>query len=155
MKKILVSRCLYGGPAMRFNGHDDVKVQDPRFNKWRDEGRLVPICPEVFGGLPVPRPGAQRAGSKIIDVNGKDVTEEYKKGAKEALRLAKENNVVCCIMKELSPSCGSKLIFDEKRENAIPVQGMVVELLRNAGFTVFSEYELSDVERFLNDHESE
>ncbi len=154
MRKILVSQCLYGGEPVRFTGHDDIIVQDPRFNKWRDEGRLVPICPEVFGGLPTPRTGAQRSGDKVIDLNGKDVTKEYLKGVKEALRLAEENDVICCIMKEASPSCGSSLIYDEKRENIIVGQGITVENLRNAGFKVFSEYEMSDAEEFINKYET-
>lgn len=154
MKKVLVSRCLYGGDPVRYD-EADVSVEDPRFNKWRDEGRLVPICAEVFGGCPIPRPGSRRVGDRIIEVNGNDATEEYMKGAKEALRLAKEHNVICCIMKEFSPSCGSKVIHDEKREKTIPGQGLVVELLREAGFKVFSEYDLPEAEKFINEHDPE
>lgn len=154
MRKILVSECLYGGRIVQFNNSDRT-VQDPRFNKWRDEGRLVPICAEVFGGLPIPRPAARRVGDKVLEMDGKDVTKEYDKGAKEALRLAKENNVVCCIMKETSPSCGSKLIRNETRESFIPGQGLVIDYLRDAGFKVFSEYDLSEVEKFLLENDLE
>ncbi len=155
MKKIFVSKCLYGGEPVRYTGNADTTVQDPRFNKWRDEGRLIPFCPEVFGGLPTPRTGAQRAGDRVVDLNGKDVTKEYAKGAEEAVRIAKEHNVICCIMKEASPSCGSKVISDEKREKIIPGQGMTVELLRKAGFIIFSEYEMTEAEKFINDCDAE
>lgn len=105
MKKILVSKCLYGGEIVRYDA-GDVSEKDSRFLKWKEEGRLIPVCPEVFGGLPIPRPDSQRIGkTKVMAQTGKDVTEEYTKGAEEALRLAKENEVAFCIMKQDSPSC--------------------------------------------------
>lgn len=154
MRKVLVSKCLYGGEIVRYD-ECDISIEDPRFNKWREEGRLVPICAEIFGGMPIPRLGARRVGDKIIEIDGTDVTEKFMKGAREALRLAKEHDVICCIMKEFSPSCGSKIIHDENREKSIPGQGVVVDLLRDAGFVVFSEYDLPEVERFINEHDSE
>ena len=116
----------------------------------------MPICPEVFGGLPIPRPDSQRIGDKVKTGAGKDVTAEYTKGAKEALRLAQENDVAFAIMKQDSPSCGSKFIYDgtftdTKKEG----QGLAVEYLRNAGFTVFGEEDIAEAEKLLNKLESE
>ena len=74
--------------------------KDPRFLKWKEEGRLIPICPEVFGGLPTPRPDSQRIGDTVQTGEGVDVTKEYTLGAEEALRLAKENDVAFAIMKQ-------------------------------------------------------
>ncbi len=150
MKKILVSRCLYGGEIVRYDA-GDVTERDSRFLKWKDEGRLIPICPEVFGGLPTPRPDSQRIGSfKVMAQTGKDVTKEYTKGAEEALKIAKENNVAFCIMKQDSPSCGSKFIYDGSfTDTKIPGQGLAVEYLRNAGFKVFSEDDLDEAEEYL------
>ena len=82
MKKILVSECLYGGRIVRYDA-GDVTETNPVFLKWKEEGRLVPICPEVFGGLPTPRPDSQRVGDKVMAQTGLDVTEEYTKGAKD------------------------------------------------------------------------
>ena len=93
MEKILVSRCLYGGEIVRYDGGDTTET-DPRFLKWKEEGRLVPVCPEVFGGLPTPRPDSQRIDAIHVQAQtGQDVTSEYTKGAKEALRRAKEEQV--------------------------------------------------------------
>ena len=93
MKKILVSKCLYGGDIVRYDA-GDVTEKDPRFLKWKEEGRLIPICPEVFGGLKVPRPDSQRIGkTKVMSQTGIDVTEEYTKGAKEVLRLNREEGL--------------------------------------------------------------
>ena len=149
MRKILVSECLYGGRIVRYDG-GDVTETNPIFLKWKEEGRLVPICPEVFGGLPVPRPDSQRVGDKVLTGSGKDVTEEYTKGALEAVRLAKEHNVAFAIMKQDSPSCGSKYIYDVTfTGNKIKGQGLAVEYLRNAGFTVFGEEDIEEAKKLL------
>ena len=149
MKKILVSQCLYGGDPVRYDGKSKAET-DPRFLKWKEEGRLIPVCPEVFGGLPTPRADAQRVGDKVIARTGKDVTFEYMKGAHEAVRLAKEYSVLCAVMKEKSPSCGSNKIYDGTFEgNLIDGQGTAVELLRKEGVKVFSEEQLDQVELLL------
>ena len=151
MKKILVSQCLYGGEPVRYDGKTKEET-DSRFLKWKEEGRLIPVCPEVFGGLPTPRADAQRVGDKVIARTGKDVTAEYMKGAFEAVRLAEEHCVLCAIMKEKSPSCGSNKIYDGTFEgNLIDGQGTAVEQLRKAGIKVFSEEELDLVEALIEE----
>ena len=142
MRKILVSECLYGGRTVRYDG-GNVPLLDPIFIKWKEEGRLVPICPEVFGGLPTPRPDAQRRGDGVFTGAGDDVTEAFRKGAEEALRLAQENDVCFCVMKADSPSCGSRQIYDGTFSgNKTAGQGLAVEMLREAGFTVFDENDI-------------
>lgn len=149
MKKILVSECLYGGRIVRYDG-GDVHETNETFLKWKDEGRLIPICPEVFGGLPIPRPDSQRVGDKVKTGAGKDVTEPYTKGAEETLRLAKEHDVAFAIMKQDSPSCGSKFIYDGTfTDTKTEGQGLAVEYLRNAGFKVFAEEDLPEAEEYL------
>lgn len=154
MKKILVSKCLYGGKIVRYDA-GDVTLNDPRFLKLKEEGILIPICPEVFGGLHIPRPDSQRIGkTKVMAQTGVDVTEEYTKGAKEALRLAIENDVVCCIMKQDSPSCGSKFIYDGTfTDTKVEGEGLAVEYLRKAGFKVFSEEELDEALEYFYSYE--
>jgi len=155
MKKILVSECLCGGRTVRYDG-GDVPLTDPDFLRWKAEGRLVAVCPEVFGGLPTPRPDAQRRGGRVFTRTGEDVTEAFLKGAEEALRLAREENVAFCLMKESSPSCGSAKIYDGSFSgNKIPGQGLAVELLKNAGFTVFSENDIAKAAALLSKLESE
>ncbi len=146
--KILTSGCLYGWHC-RYDA-EDCPCEDERYLKWKEEGVLIPVCPEVFGGLPTPRPDCQRVGEKIVDCESNDYTKEYQAGADEALRLAKEHEVVCCIMKEYSPSCGSKCIFDGKfTDTIIKGQGMATELLINNGYKIFSEEELDEAEKFI------
>ena len=86
---------------------------------------------------------------------GADVTAEYTAGAEEALRLAKENDVVFAVMKQDSPSCGSKFIYDGTfTDTKIPGQGLAVEYLRNAGFKVFAEEDLEDALAYLEEAEA-
>jgi len=142
MRKILVSECLYGGSPVRYDGKD-AHCDDPTFLKWKEEGRLVPVCPEVCGGLPVPRPPAQRTGDNVMTENGRDVTPAFKRGAEEALRLAREHDVAFAIMKEGSPSCGTSRIYDGTFTGAkTPGMGITTEQLRAAGYAVFSEHEI-------------
>ena len=149
MKKILVSRCLYGGAPVRYDGKIKEET-DPRFLRWKQEGRLIPVCPEVDGGLPVPRPDAQRKGDKIIARTGADVTAQYRLGAEKALEQAKAHQVLCAILKEQSPSCGSSRIYDGSFQGEkIPGAGLTTELLRREGISVFSEEQLDQVEELL------
>jgi len=147
--KILVSECLYGGRVVRYDG-GDVPLLDPVFLKWKEEGRLVPICPEVFGGLPTPRADAQRCGGRVVTCAGEDVTEPFQKGAEEALRLARAEDVCFCVMKADSPSCGSKEIYDGTHTGTkCPGQGLAAELLRDAGYTVFDEDDIEEAAALL------
>ena len=150
MRKILVSECLYGGRVVRYDG-EYIPSEHPTFIKWKEEGRLVAICPEVFGGLPTPRPDSQRRDGGVFTGAGDDVTEEYTIGAIEALRLAKEYDVAFAIMKESSPSCGSKEIYDGTfTDTKIQGQGLANETIRKAGFVVFNEHEIEEAEEYLN-----
>ena len=155
MKKILVSECLYGGRVVRYDG-GMVEETHPLFVKWKEEGRLVPICPEVFGGLETPRPDAQRSADRIVNKAGQDVTDEFTRGAEEALRLAKEEDVLFCIMKQHSPSCGSKEIYDGTfTDTIVPGQGLAVEMLRDAGFRVFGEEDMEEAAACLDEYLAE
>ena len=154
MRKILVSACLFGGAPVRYDGKSKEETSE-LFIQWKQEGRLIPVCPEVFGGLPVHRSDAQRQGSRIIARNGRDVTAEYLKGAEEAVRLADDENVICAIMKEKSPSCGSSRIYDGTFTGTlIEGEGLAVQLLRKAGVKVFSEEQLNEVKQLINETEN-
>jgi uncharacterized protein YbbK (DUF523 family) len=100
------------------------------------------VCPEVCGGLPVPRSEAQRVGDKIITKDGADVTAAFGTGAEIALRLADEHDVAFAIMKDGSPSCGPLVIHDGSFSGKkVPGRGLTTERLAAAGYTVFSEIE--------------
>ncbi|MFT9077142.1 DUF523 domain-containing protein [Ethanoligenens sp.] len=148
MRKILVSGCLYGW-LCRYDGKQ-IGCLDPRFLKWKEQGRLVPVCPEVFGGLTTPRPDSQRIGEKVIACTGEDVTAAYEAGAREALRLAQMHDVLFAIMKEDSPSCGSRSIYDGTFTGTkVQGEGRASQLLKEAGFRVLNETMLESAEALL------
>ena len=154
MKKILVSQCLYGDKPVRYDGKTK-EERDPRFIRWKEENRLIPVCPEVDGGLPVPRTDAQRIGDQVITRDGRDVTKEYRRGAEIALERALQEEVLCAVLKEKSPSCGSNKVYDGTFEgNLIDGQGITVQLLREAGGRVYSEEELDLVEQMVTGREN-
>ena len=135
---ILISACLLGR-ACRYDGKDKNKIDLSRFK----EHNLIPICPEVDGGLPVPRPSAERVSSYIINKEGKDVTAEYTKGAEIALRTALENNCKIAILKAKSPSCGKGKIYDGTfTRTLIDGNGVTAELLQKNGIKVYTEEEI-------------
>ena len=79
----------FGGDPVRYDGKSRKKqIQDSSNGKQKAD--LFPYVLEVFGGLSVPRADAQRKGEMVVSRSGVDVTEEYLKGAEEALRLARE-----------------------------------------------------------------
>ena len=154
MKKILVSQCLYGDKPVRYDGKTK-EERDPRFIRWKEENRLIPVCPEVDGGLPVPRTDAQRIGDQVITRDGRDVTKEYRRGAEIALERALQEEVLCAVLKEKSPSCGSNKVYDGTFEgNLIDGQGITVQMLREAGVRVYSEEELDLVEQMVTGREN-
>ena len=149
--KIIVSSCLMG-ERLRFDGV--VKVfENHILKRWLEEGRIVPLCPEVEGGLPVPRLPAEivhgngaevlDGDARILNVNGKDVTDCFINGAKKVLLNALENDVEIAILKDGSPSCGKNYIYDGSFSGKIkPLKGVTATLLEQNGIAVFSEQEL-------------
>lgn len=148
MEKILVSACLLGQKVRYDNG--DVPCLDPRFLSWHEQGRLVPICPEVSGGLPTPRRDAQIVGTRIRTKNGNDVTDAFEKGAQAALTLAQTHGARIAIMKQDSPSCGTLYVYDGSFTDAKrPGQGHTAALLSQHGIRVFGEDQLDEAEQAL------
>lgn len=108
--------------------------------------RLVPVCPEVAGGLPVPRPAAEIGpDGRVRTVDGDDVTGEYRAGAEVAVDLARRNEVVGAVLKARSPSCGSTQVYDGTfTRTLVPGEGITASALRAAGYRVVSEDDVSE-----------
>jgi len=157
-KKILVSACLLG-EQVRYDG-EILPNYPPILKEWEKLGSVIPVCPEVTGGLPIPRPPAEIQGgdgkdvvagtSKVMDINGKDVTTEFLIGAREALRLAEENDVEYAILKALSPSCGGKMTYDGSFSGSLKEgQGVTAALLGKMGIQVYNEDEIDQVANLI------
>lgn len=149
MKKVLVSACLLGQPV-RYDGKDK-RVDSGVLARWVAEGRVVPVCPEVAGGLPVPRPPAElQPDGRILDVNGRDVTAEFDAGAAHAVALAREHGITVAVLKEGSPSCGASLVGDGTFSGTkVPGAGATAKALRAIGVRVFSELEIDRADTAL------
>lgn len=104
---------------------------------------LIPICPEQLGGLSTPREPAEQQGEKVVTKTGKDVTDNFVKGAQQALILAKIYNVKEAILKQKSPSCGCGKIYNGTfRKKLIKGDGVTTALLKKSGISVISEEDL-------------
>ena len=114
--------------------------------------RLVPVCPEILGGLPTPRTPSERQGERVMSKTGADVTAAYQKGAEEALRLARLFGCRKALLKERSPSCGRRQIYDGSFSGRlIPGDGVTARLLEQEGIAVFGESQLQQLLETLKD----
>ncbi|WP_286234095.1 DUF523 domain-containing protein [Thalassotalea sediminis] len=141
MEKILVSACLMGELVRYDGGHQ--KLINEVIERWRHQGRIIQVCPEVAGGLSIPRLPAERVNGLIIDTSGKNVTDAFVKGANQTLDICKKHGIKYALLKESSPSCGSNTIYDGSFNGTkIPGQGVTAALLQQHGIEVFSEQTL-------------
>ena len=114
--------------------------------------RLVPVCPEILGGLPTPRTPSERQGERVVSKTGADVTAAYQKGAEEALRLARLFGCRKALLKERSPSCGRGQSYDGSFSGRlIPGDGVTARLLEQEGIAVFGESQLQQLLETLKD----
>lgn len=136
--KILVSACLLG-VCCRYDGqakpHEGVLSLLGRHT-------LIPVCPEIYGGLATPRPAAERVGKRVLTAQGGDVTAQYRRGAEETLRLGRLYGCEAALLKERSPSCGSGVIHNGRFDGGLtPGDGVTAALLRANGIPVYGESE--------------
>lgn len=136
MENIIVSACLLG-VSCRYDGNS--KPNEKIINL-KEKYNLIPICPEIMGGLPTPRMPAEIKDGRVKTENGIDVTEEYKKGADEAIKLAKLFGCKKAILKENSPSCGCGKIYNGEFTRTLKDgNGITAELFMKNGIDVFGE----------------
>ena len=134
--KILVSACLLG-VACKYSGGDNAC---PAVLALAGRHTLIPVCPEVYGGLPTPRPPAERQGDRVVTEQGEDVTAQYQKGAQAAVQLAKLTGCEAAVLKKNSPSCGSGQIYDGTFTHTLTAgSGLTAEALLAAGIPVYNE----------------
>lgn len=157
---VLVSACLIGRPVRYDGAHK--RSGDAVLQRWLDEGRVVAVCPEIAGGLGVPRLPAEIAGgaggaavlagrAQVIDRQGHDVSAAFVAGAQQALREAQARGIRVAVLKEGSPSCGSGRIHDGSFSAAmVPGQGVTAALLESAGIRVFSEAQFAAADACLH-----
>ena len=108
--------------------------------------RLVPVCPECDGGLPVPRPAGERRGDRVVTKDGDDLTAFYQRGAVIALQRAKESGATLALLKSRSPSCGVGRIHDGTFSGGMTDgDGVTAQLLKENGIKVYTENDLAQL----------
>ena len=163
VKKILISACLMGEHVRYDGGHS--QLASDQLRQWQREGRLISTCPEVAGGLPVPRVPAEidtgdaeavLRGERLIQRrDGADVTDAYLLGAEKALALCMQHQILIAILKEGSPSCGVACVHDGSFSGRkVDGQGVTARLLARHGISVFSEQQLQQAGERLAELES-
>ena len=148
---ILVSACLLGIQCR----YDGTGGACEALAELRDVHHLIPVCPEVYGGLPTPRIPAERVGDRVVTKDGRDVTEQYEKGAGEALRLAAYFGCETAILKEKSPACGYGRIHDGSFCGRMTDgSGVLAQLLREHGIRVIGDTQTEEIVGLSNDRTS-
>ena len=139
---IAVSRCLIGENCT-YAGKNNLCKE---IKELYDQGLALPLCPEVLGGLPIPRTPCEVTGEKVIDQKGIDRTKEYTQGAKIALDKCLEKNIKIAVLKAKSPSCGKNHIYDGTfSHQLVEGDGIFVQMLKEKGIAVYSENEVTEV----------
>lgn len=145
MEKILISACLVGDKC----NYEGKSNYTPLISQLLEKYELVPLCPEVEGGLPTPRKPNERKGDRVIDIDDRDHTRQFKLGAEQVYNVCLYLGIRIAILKEYSPSCGVKQIsdgsFTHKHVNGM---GVTAEYLSKKGIRVISS---EDIEAFLNE----
>jgi uncharacterized protein YbbK (DUF523 family) len=136
---IIVSACL-AGLHCRYDGGEKSNEEVMRLVA---EGKALPVCPEQLGGLTTPRLPCEIVNGRVIRKDGVDVTEEFERGARDSLALAKLAGAREAILKAKSPSCGAGRVYDGTFSGTvIPGDGLFAAHLRQEGFTLRTEEDL-------------
>lgn len=142
--KILVSACLLGENC-KYSGGNNKNEDVLRLGEYFE---IVPVCPECFGGLPIPRVPSEIREGRVYAKTGEDLTDAFLSGAEQTLYIAKECNVPCALLKENSPSCGFGMVYDGSfTGNKVKGNGITAQLLFDNEIQIFGE---SQVQKLID-----
>lgn len=138
--KIMVSACLTGA-KVKYSGGSNYSEALLTFVRGHD---VIPVCPEVLGGLPVPREPAEIVNGIVTDRTGRSVDSAFRRGAAAVLKIAEEEKPDLIVLQARSPSCGVREVYDGSFSGKkIPGTGVTAKLLLEHGFRVIDIGELS------------
>lgn len=137
-----VSACLVGENT-KYDGRNNYNQDVIEFLKDKE---YIVICPEVAGGLPTPRIPSEQLNNKVINQIGEDVSKQFTDGANKSLSLLKQNGVQALILKERSPSCGYKKVYDGTfSKTLIDGNGVFAKLAIENGFIIYTETDIKEI----------
>lgn len=139
-ENIIVSACLTGEKC-RYDGESkpcgNVIALGEKYN-------LTAVCPEVLGGLKVPREKCEIKNGRVFSESGKDLTREFKSGALKVLEIAEKNNCRTAVLKSNSPSCGKNTVYDGSfSQTLVRGKGFTAALLEENGIKILDENEIN------------
>ena len=141
MEKLLISACMLGA-ATRYDGKSKCVLAPEISERLMQKYQLIPFCPEIYGGLSTPRIPSERIGDRVMAADGRDVTENYMRGAEEALRMCHIFGIRLALLKARSPACGKGEIYDGSFSGTlVPGNGVAAQLLCENGIAIYSEAE--------------
>ena len=139
---VAVSACLLGENC-RYDGGNNF---NSKISTLLADKKYVAVCPEVLGGLPIPRKPCEIKDGKVIDNEGTDVTAFFEAGARKALKIIQESGADTALLQPRSPSCGSVQIYDGSfSKRLVDGQGIFAKLLSANGIKII------DAGRLLKD----
>jgi uncharacterized protein YbbK (DUF523 family) len=158
LPRLLISACLLGNPV-RYDGQSK-PLHHAGLQRLQAAGRLFAFCPEMAGGLPVPRAPAEIVGgdgtrviagrARVMTQAGEDVSAHFVAGAERALALCRQQQISIAVLTESSPSCGSGQIYDGSfNRRPVPASGVTTAMLRQHGIRVFSQHQLEQALQLL------
>ena len=140
--KIMVSACLLGENC-KYSGGNNL---NPELVRLLSGHTVIPVCPEILGGLSVPRIPAEIVNGTVINREGENVDAAFRLGAEKALDAARREKPDLVVLQSRSPSCGVKEIYDGTFSGKkIPGRGIFAELAVQAGFRVMDAEDLPAV----------
>lgn len=136
---IVVSACL-AGIRCRYDGRDYLVSGVAALAA---QGRTILVCPEVLGGLPIPRAGVEQVNGRMLTENGDDLTAQFIAGAEIALNIARLAGCTAAILKSRSPTCGCGEIYDGTFSGQLMKgDGIFCTMLKGGGMKVYTENDL-------------
>lgn len=139
--KIAVSACLLGHNC-KYNGGNNRSQKVLHFIEGHE---VIPVCPEVAGGLPIPRIPVELQNGRAINANGEDVTEFFQSGTEKTMARLAGEHIDLAILQPRSPSCGCKQIYDGTfTKNLIDGKGMFAQALAEAGIPMMDATEIPE-----------
>ena len=137
--KILVSACLLGENC-KYNGGNNY---NEKLAALIADKTVIPVCPEVLGGLPVPRMPCEIVDGVVRSADSRSFDAEYRQGAEIALDILRQEKPDLVILQSRSPSCGVKQIYDGTFTGTkIPGQGVFAALALREGIPVIDVEDL-------------
>lgn len=150
--KIVVSSCLLGNKC-KYNGQDNYQPELAALLKGH---KVISVCPEVLGGLPIPRKPCEIVDGILMDQDHISKDKEYRIGAEKAFQIAMDHKAQLAILQSRSPSCGVHHIYDGTfTKKLIAGNGIFAEMLKEANIPCYDMEDMEQIERILKKMEND